>query len=228
MQPNTVTALERGEDSFLPDVPDAADVRLLAQVLDDGPERATAVAAEVLRSSGGAAGLLWTSRSQLVAAGLTAPQAQRVRAALGLAMRAASAPPLHCRMDRAATIALLRPALAPLAHEELHAVYLDATGAFRGRERLAKGGLSAVCVYPRDVLAPVLEARASAFVLAHNHPSGSCEPSPEDVSLSQRIEQASAVLGLRFLDHLVFSREGVASAMPAGARWPQVGPCRSL
>jgi DNA repair protein RadC len=60
-------------------------------------------------------------------------------------------------------------------------------------------------VHPREVFADIIADRAAAFVVAHNHPSGTLRPSAEDDEITGRLRTASEILGLHFLDHLIFS-----------------------
>ncbi|GMO49424.1 MAG: DNA repair protein RadC [Termitinemataceae bacterium] len=60
-------------------------------------------------------------------------------------------------------------------------------------------------VHPREVFADVIAKRACAICIAHNHPSGECNPSQSDDDITFRIEIAAELLGINFLDHLVFS-----------------------
>jgi DNA repair protein RadC len=71
---------------------------------------------------------------------------------------------------------------------------------------VAGGALMHVSVTAREVFAPAIERRAAAVVLAHNHPSGDPSPSREDISFTDRMVQAGAVLGIHVMDHLVVSR----------------------
>jgi DNA repair protein RadC len=67
------------------------------------------------------------------------------------------------------------------------------------------GLLNRTIVHPREVFADLIADRAAAFVVAHNHPSGKLTPSPEDDEITRRLEAAAGILGIRFLDHLIFS-----------------------
>jgi DNA repair protein RadC len=67
------------------------------------------------------------------------------------------------------------------------------------------GLVNRTIVHPREVFADLIQDRAAAFVVAHNHPSGRVFPSPEDDDITDRLLKASEILGLHFLDHLVFS-----------------------
>jgi DNA repair protein RadC len=198
---------------------DAREVRLLARLIArDGVDDASARAARALESLEGLAGLVRATRARLVAAGLSARQADLVQSALALASSVAAARQPRERLDRAAVVALLQPTLEPLAREELHAVHLAADGAYLGRVRVAQGGLSALSIFGREVLGPALEANATHLVLAHNHPSGLSRPSMEDFALTRRVLQSAEVVGIQLVDHLVFARDGVSSAM-SPPRW---------
>lgn len=61
-------------------------------------------------------------------------------------------------------------------------------------------------VHPREVFADVLVDRASAIILAHNHPSGSLEPSEEDIAVTKQIAHAGQILGIAVLDHIIFNQ----------------------
>jgi DNA repair protein RadC len=67
------------------------------------------------------------------------------------------------------------------------------------------GLVNRTIVHPREVFADLIQDRAAAFVVAHNHPSGRVFPSPEDDDITDRLLKASEILGLHFLDHLIFS-----------------------
>ena len=67
------------------------------------------------------------------------------------------------------------------------------------------GLLNRTIVHPREVFADIIQDRAAAFAVAHNHPSGRLSPSPEDDEITERLLKASEILGLHFLDHLIFS-----------------------
>lgn len=71
-------------------------------------------------------------------------------------------------------------------------------------------------VHPREVFADALSDRASAVIVAHNHPSGSLEPSPSDVEITAQLKAAGAVVGVSLLDHIIFNRTGYFSFLEAG------------
>ena len=67
------------------------------------------------------------------------------------------------------------------------------------------GLVNKTIVHPREVFADLIQDRAAAFCVAHNHPSGQLQSSPEDEEITIRLQAAADILGLHFLDHLIFS-----------------------
>ena len=70
------------------------------------------------------------------------------------------------------------------------------------------GTLTHTLVHPREVFADPLADRAASLILAHNHPSGSLEPSVEDLNLTKRLCEAGRLLGIEVLDHIILSPNG--------------------
>ena len=66
-------------------------------------------------------------------------------------------------------------------------------------------------VHPREVFADVISERASAVIVAHNHPSGDLTPSSEDIQVTRQLKEAAKTLGLSFLDHIIFNQKGYYS-----------------
>ena len=71
-------------------------------------------------------------------------------------------------------------------------------------------------VHPREVFADPLSDRASAVIVAHNHPSGGLEPSPSDIEITAQLKAAGAIVGIDLLDHIIFNRTGYFSFLEAG------------
>ena len=78
------------------------------------------------------------------------------------------------------------------------------------------GLVNRTIVHPREVFADPILDRASAIIVAHNHPSGSLKPSGEDFEITQRLKNAADILGIGFLDHLIFSGTGYFSFSKEG------------
>ena len=67
------------------------------------------------------------------------------------------------------------------------------------------GLVNRTIVHPREVFADAIASRATAVAIAHNHPSGNTEPSEEDKEVTRRLKQSGDILGIKLLDHLVFT-----------------------
>ena len=93
--------------------------------------------------------------------------------------------------------------LAHKPHEVFAVLFLDSQYRLLAMEELFRGTLSQTSVYPREVAVRALHHHAAAVVLAHNHPSGSVEPSRSDEILTQTLKAALALLDVRVLDHFI-------------------------
>ncbi len=95
--------------------------------------------------------------------------------------------------------------------EHFLAFYLNARSQLVHHETVSVGTLSASLVHPREVFAPALSHSAAALIVAHNHPSGDCSPSPEDKDATRRLSRAGELMGIPLLDHLIVSDGGFFS-----------------
>lgn len=95
--------------------------------------------------------------------------------------------------------------LAAKGHEVFAVVFLDAQNRLLAMEELFRGTLTQTSVYPREVALRALHHQASNVVLAHNHPSGTVQPSRADEALTQTLKSALALLDVRVLDHIIVS-----------------------
>ena len=78
------------------------------------------------------------------------------------------------------------------------------------------GLVNRTIVHPREVFSDPLKERATAIIVAHNHPSGNLLPSQEDKAMTKRLREAGELLGIQLLDHLIFSDEGYYSLLEKG------------
>jgi len=101
--------------------------------------------------------------------------------------------------------------------EQCHMLVLDTKHRLIERVLLSIGTVDHTFMAPREVYRAALLRDASAIVLAHNHPSGDSEPSPDDRAVTRRLSSAGDLLGVRLLDHLVIGNPGWASLARAGA-----------
>lgn len=78
------------------------------------------------------------------------------------------------------------------------------------------GSLNASIVHPREVFKSAILSNAACIMVCHNHPSDDCEPSREDVSVTERLAQAGDLIGIPLLDHLIIGTEGYVSLKERG------------
>ena len=79
------------------------------------------------------------------------------------------------------------------------------------RELISVGTLNASLIHPREVFEPAIKHLAAHVILAHNHPSGSLEPSDEDLSVTKRLVDSGRLLGIEVLDHVIITSRGYMS-----------------
>ena len=107
-----------------------------------------------------------------------------------------------------------RLALKPI--ECFCAIFLDNRLGVLAFETVAEGTISSTAVYPREVVKAALRNNASSVIFAHNHPSGSIQPSAEDRLLTERLVTALRTIDVRVLDHFVIGGNESASMAQLG------------
>lgn len=100
---------------------------------------------------------------------------------------------------------LMHPIVRDLPHEEFWVLLLNNNSGLIRKERLSTGGLTATAVDVRLVLKKALLADATQMIVCHNHPSGSCRPSNDDIALTDRIKDAAQTMRIRLVDHIILT-----------------------
>jgi DNA repair protein RadC len=95
--------------------------------------------------------------------------------------------------------------------ESFHVLFLDVKNRLIDAKELFRGTLTHTSVYPREVVKEALGHNAASVMLAHNHPSGTPEPSESDLLLTRALVQALALVDIRILDHFVVAGHQVHS-----------------
>lgn len=73
------------------------------------------------------------------------------------------------------------------------------------------GSLNASIVHPREVLKSALLSNSASIIVGHNHPSNVCDPSPEDIQVTERLVEAGKIIGIDVLDHLIICTDSFKS-----------------
>jgi DNA repair protein RadC len=96
-------------------------------------------------------------------------------------------------------------------YESFAVLFLDVKNRLIASEELFRGTLTHTSVYPREVVKAALSHNAASIILAHNHPSGTPEPSAADQTLTRALKQALALVDVRVLDHFIVAGRHVYS-----------------
>ena len=198
-----------------------SDAELLALLLRSGirGKNVLQLAQELVDRFGGVAGLLHMPAEALkTVKGLGPAKRAELVAVLELARRALAQQltqkPLFNTPQ--AVRDYLQLQLGGLHHEVFAVLFLDSQHRLIALEELFRGTLTQTSVYPREVVKQALTLNASSVVLAHNHPSGTAQPSRADEALTHTLKAALALVDVRVLDHFVVTASQAVSMAELG------------
>jgi DNA repair protein RadC len=198
-----------------------SDAELLALLLRSGIQgkNVLQLAQELVDRFGGVAGLLHTPAEALkTVKGLGPAKRAELVAVLELARRALvqqlTQKPLFNTPQ--AVRDYLQLQLGGLHHEVFAVLFLDSQHRLIALEEMFRGTLTQTSVYPREVVKQALTLNASSVVLAHNHPSGTAQPSRADEALTHTLKAALALVDVRVLDHFVVTASQAVSMAELG------------
>jgi len=112
--------------------------------------------------------------------------------------------------------AYLRISLGHEAEEVVRLLFLDTRNALLLDEEHARGTINHTPVYPRKIVARVLETRATALIIVHNHPSGDPMPTQEDINMTRLLARVLDGIGVSLHDHIVVGRHRCESLRKLG------------
>ncbi len=100
--------------------------------------------------------------------------------------------------------------------EHLVALLLNVKGDIESKYTVSIGELSATSVHPREVFNPAIRKGAAGIIVAHNHPSGDPTPSEEDLITTKRLIDASEIIGITLVDHIIIGHNSYVSIRASG------------
>jgi DNA repair protein RadC len=115
------------------------------------------------------------------------------------------------------TILSARDAVAQLQElrhakkEHFVALYLNARNQLLSKETISIGTLNASLIHPREVFKSAIDHLTASILVAHNHPSGSLEPSEDDLEVTKRLKEAGKILGIEIVDHVIVTKNDFVS-----------------
>jgi len=106
--------------------------------------------------------------------------------------------------------------MATLNKEHLRGLYLNSRYQVVHDELISVGSLTANIIHPREVFRPAFENKAVAIIIAHNHPSGSLQPTRSDIDVTGKLIEAGRILGIDLLDHIIIGKKKYISIIEKG------------
>lgn len=106
--------------------------------------------------------------------------------------------------------------MADRTREQFLCISLNGANEVIAVRTVSVGLVNRALVHPREVFADPITDRASAVIVAHNHPSGNLAPSSDDLAVTRQLKAAGETLGIRVLDHIIFNHERQYSLMENG------------
>tara|TARA_R110002110_G_scaffold205066_7_gene416989 strand:- start:109632 stop:110306 length:675 start_codon:yes stop_codon:yes gene_type:complete len=196
--------LERGAQAL-------SDAELLAVLLHTGYRDCSALelARKLIVQFNGLAGVIRAEKSSLLACtGVGTSKYAQLQSALELARRQAlqTLTQGDVLSSPAATQRFLQHHLGGHKREVFTCIFLDSQHQVLRCEDLFFGTLDGAAVYPREVAVRALQYGAAAVIFAHNHPSGTIDPSAADKRITERLCAALGLLDIRVLDHIIIGR----------------------
>ncbi len=95
-------------------------------------------------------------------------------------------------------------------------ITLDGASKVINKRVIHIGTLNQSLVHPREVFRPVILDNAAGIIIAHNHPSGTLEPSRADVAITNRLKEVGKLVGIDLLDHVILTKVGYYSFSDEG------------
>ncbi|GLS27142.1 RadC family protein [Marinibactrum halimedae] len=208
---------ERPREKLLQRGPSAlSDAELLAIFLRTGCKGKSAVdlARDLLTQFGGVRTLLSADQSSFCQAhGLGSAKYAQLQAVLELSRRhlAESLTQADAFTNPIVVKRFLMSHLQDRDREIFAVIFLDAQLRMLAYEELFQGTIDGARIYAREVVKASLQHNASSVIIAHNHPSGDPEPSRDDKVMTERLNEALALVEIRLLDHFVIGNaDGVS------------------
>jgi len=108
------------------------------------------------------------------------------------------------------------PILGDLNHEEFWVMLLNRGNKIIDSFMISQGGISGTVIDVRIILKPAIEKLASSIILCHNHPSGTLQASEADIKITKKIKNASEMLDISVLDHIIIGQKKYLSFADEG------------
>lgn len=155
--------------------------------------------------------------------GIGPAKATTILAAIELGKRVLQSKPLEKTVvdDPAIAAAALSHDLMWQSQERFAVLLLDIKHRLLGTKVLTVGTATETLAHPREIFREVIRQGAIRCIVAHNHPSGSLEPSSEDLSLTRQLLSGAQILNIPVLDHLIIGNGDYRSLRQTTTLWQE-------
>lgn len=99
--------------------------------------------------------------------------------------------------------AYLIPEMSSLQQEHFVVLFLNVKNQVIHKQTIFIGSLNSSIVHPREIFREAVKRSSASIICAHNHPSGNATPSPEDIEVTKRIQEAGYIIGIELVDHVI-------------------------
>jgi len=90
---------------------------------------------------------------------------------------------------------------------------LDGANRLIAKRIITIGTLNSSLVHPREVFADAITDRAASIIVAHNHPSGTMQPSDADIEITKRLKETGKLLGINLIDHIIVTKSSFVTIL---------------
>jgi DNA repair protein RadC len=177
------------------------------------------LAKALLKQFGGINGVLtadWEALSRFPGMGETSTAAVKIAQAAALRLLRAPVAEQPILSSWQALLDYLRADMAHLKIERVRVLHLNARNMLIRDEHMGDGSVDQAAIYTREVIRRAIDLGSSSLILVHNHPSGSPQPSKQDIQITRNIIEAGKRLGISVHDHLIIGTEGYSSMRAMG------------
>ena len=177
------------------------------------------LAKELLRCFGGIGGLMaadWQAIAKVPGMGDTSVAAIKIVQATALRMLRNEVAERPVLGSWQALLDYLRADMAHLSIERVRVLHLNSRNMLIRDDHMGDGSIDQAAIYTREVIRRAIDLGSAALILVHNHPSGSPEPSRQDIDITRQIIDAGKRLGIAVHDHVIIAAQGHVSLRAKG------------
>ena len=177
------------------------------------------LAKRLIAEFGGIGGLLnadWQALSRITGMGDTSIAAIKIVQAAALRMLRAQVKDQPVLASWQALLDYLRADMAHMTIERVRVLHLNTRNMLIRDEHMGDGSIDQAAIYTREVIRRAIDLGSSSLILVHNHPSGSPQPSRQDIDITRQIVEAGKPFSISVHDHIIIGAEGFSSMRAMG------------